>query len=72
MKKISKTKLKLFLVAIILLLVPSNWIYAQSESDSSLVLLEKYAPVLYFHTAELFRPQPDDVLVDNARLLVSR
>ncbi len=35
-------------------------------------LAEMYAPILYFHPAELFRPQSVDVLVNTARLRQSR
>ena len=31
-------------------------------------LAEKFAPVLYFHKDELFRPQPVDVILNTARL----
>jgi RsiW-degrading membrane proteinase PrsW (M82 family) len=41
---------------------------AQTDPADDQALAEKYTPVLYFHPAELFRPQPVDVLVDNARL----
>jgi len=32
-------------------------------------LARRYAPVLYFHPAEIFRPQPVDVIVERADLL---
>ena len=35
-------------------------------------LARRYAPVLYFHPAEMFRPQPVDVIVEQARLRQSR
>jgi protease PrsW len=60
----------LSLIAAIFVLVPGKQIFAQTESDQA--LLEKYAPVLYFHPAEIFRPQPVEVLVDNARLRKQR
>lgn len=36
------------------------------ESDEELA--RRYAPVLYFHPAEVFRPQPVEVIVERARL----
>jgi RsiW-degrading membrane proteinase PrsW (M82 family) len=35
-------------------------------------LARRYAPVFYFHPAEIFRPQPVDVIVQQARLRQSR
>ncbi len=35
-------------------------------------LARRYAPVLYFHPAEIFRPQPVDVIVERARLRQTR
>ena len=35
-------------------------------------LAQRYAPVFYFHPAELFRPQPVEVIVEQARLRESR
>ncbi len=40
------------------------------ESDAELA--RRYAPVFYFHLAEIFRPQPVDVIVEQARLRQSR
>ena len=40
------------------------------ERDAELA--QRYAPVLYFHPAEIFRPQPVDVIVDQARLRQTR
>jgi RsiW-degrading membrane proteinase PrsW (M82 family) len=37
-----------------------------------LELAERHAPVLYFHPREIFRPQPVDVIVQQARLRRSR
>jgi len=39
---------------------------------SDVELAQRYAPVLYFHPAEIFRPQPVDVIVEQARLRQSR
>ena len=35
-------------------------------------LAQRYAPVLYFHPDEIFRPQPVDVIVERARLRQTR
>ena len=44
-------------------------VFAQGASpESDRALAERYLPILYFHPAEIFRPQPVDVLVDTARL----
>jgi RsiW-degrading membrane proteinase PrsW (M82 family) len=40
--------------------------------ESDLALAQRYAPVLYFHPQEIFRPQPVDVIVAQARLRRSR
>ncbi len=40
------------------------------ESDEELA--RRYAPVFYFHPDEIFRPQPVDVIVEQARLRQSR
>jgi RsiW-degrading membrane proteinase PrsW (M82 family) len=40
------------------------------EGDLALAL--RYAPVLYFHPDEVFRPQPVEVIVEQARLRQSR
>jgi protease PrsW len=40
------------------------------ESDAELA--QRYAPVFYFHSTEVFRPQPVDVIVKQARLRQSR
>ncbi len=40
------------------------------ESDAELA--RRYAPVFYFHAAEIFRPQPVDVIVERARLRQTR
>jgi len=39
------------------------------ERDAELA--RRYAPALYFHPSEIFRPQPVDVIVEQARLLQS-
>jgi len=45
---------------------------AQTESLTDQELAEKFAPVLYFHAAEIFRPQQVEVLLDTARLRQER
>jgi RsiW-degrading membrane proteinase PrsW (M82 family) len=40
--------------------------------ESDLELARQYTPVLYFHPAEVFRPQPVDVIVERARLRQTR
>ncbi|MGD8969713.1 MAG: hypothetical protein PVI07_19585, partial [Anaerolineae bacterium] len=40
--------------------------------QSDLELAHRHAPVLYFHPREIFRPQPVDVIVEQARLRRSR
>lgn len=67
MKKLLIRILALFTGIITLISVQP--IFAQDDAQA---LLEKFAPVLYFHPSELFRPQPVDVLVDNARLRQNR
>ncbi len=40
--------------------------------EDDLELARRYAPVLYFHPAEVFFPQPVDVIVEQARLRQAR
>ncbi len=40
--------------------------------EDGLALARRYVPVLYFHPEEIFRPQPVDVIVEQARLRRSR
>ncbi|UCC88779.1 MAG: PrsW family intramembrane metalloprotease [Anaerolineales bacterium] len=52
---------------------PRGMVFAQDElSLEDAQLARRYAPVLYFHPAELFRPQSVDVLVNTARLRQAR
>lgn len=56
-------------LGLLALLSPAETVSCQVEmyrDDRELAL--RFAPVLYFHPAELFRPQAVDVLVDTARL----
>jgi hypothetical protein len=50
------------------MLVPAAMAQADpSPPDDLQGLIEQYRPVLYFHSQEIFRPQPVDVLLENAR-----
>src|SRR4030042_1438373 len=40
--------------------------------EDDLDLARRYAPVFYFHPDEIFRPQPVEVIVEQARLRQSR
>ena len=66
-----KTKL-IFFLAILIVLLTASLVSAAAQTDppqtEDLALAERFAPVLYFHPEEVFRPQPVDVLVENARL----
>ena len=62
--------LGLVALATILLAWPSP-VGAGGPADD-LALAERYAPVLYFHADELFRPQPVEVMVEQARLRQAR
>ncbi len=60
-------------LAILVLASPADVALADSEplaEDQDLA--ETYAPVLYFHPDELYRPQPVEVMVDTARLRQAR
>ncbi len=45
---------------------------AAATGDGDATLAARYAPVLYFHADELFRPQPAEVIIEQARLRQSR
>jgi RsiW-degrading membrane proteinase PrsW (M82 family) len=63
----------LALAVVFLPLCPPDQAFAQSEPMiGDVELAEMYAPVLYFHPDEMFRPQPVDVLVNTARLRQTR
>ena len=62
--------LPLFLV--VALCISKTGVSAQSETLTDQELAEKYAPVLYFHSAEIFRPQAVQVLLASARLRQAR
>ena len=46
--------------------------HAQNNSLSDQDLAQRYAPVLYFHPGELFRPRSVDVFLNTARLREQR
>jgi RsiW-degrading membrane proteinase PrsW (M82 family) len=59
----------LFLIGPLLVLAQPDPAYgAGSVPQNDLELAQLYAPVLYFHPAEVFRPQSVDVMVNSARL----
>ena len=65
----------LLTVAFVLLsiLFSAQKVIAQGEDPpTDLELANQYAPILYFHPAEIFRPQSVEVLVNTARLRQSR
>jgi RsiW-degrading membrane proteinase PrsW (M82 family) len=65
----------LVVVAICLFIIPSQIEATLSQDEQFLddqELVTRYAPVLYFHPAELFRPQSVEVLVNTARLRRNR
>jgi RsiW-degrading membrane proteinase PrsW (M82 family) len=59
-------------LATALLLIASPVLAEDPSPESDLELAQRYAPVLYFHPQEIFRPQPVDVIVEQARLRRSR
>jgi RsiW-degrading membrane proteinase PrsW (M82 family) len=61
------------LVAAATLLLTATPVLADDAApESDLELAKSYAPVLYFHPQEIFRPQPVNVIVEQARLRRSR
>jgi RsiW-degrading membrane proteinase PrsW (M82 family) len=71
--KVEERLLILVLMFAVLSMMPSDrTAYAHSNSLSDQDLAQKFAPVLYFHPAELFRPQSVDVFVNTARLREQR
>jgi RsiW-degrading membrane proteinase PrsW (M82 family) len=67
---------QLAVCALVLLLCAASQLPVLAGAGAGLeddeVLAERYAPVLYFHEQELFRPQPVEVIVEQARLRQSR
>ena len=60
----------LLIVGFLICAVPS--FADQSLPKDDLELAQHYAPVFYFHSDEIFRPQPVKVIVEQARLRHSR
>ena len=57
------------LAALAMIFVPIQAACAQgADLPPDQVLIDRYAPALYFHPAEVFRPQSVDVLINTARL----
>ncbi len=50
------------------LLLGLGTVQVQAQADDDARLLERYAPVFYFHPEEYFRPQPTEVMLPEARL----
>jgi RsiW-degrading membrane proteinase PrsW (M82 family) len=59
-------------LATALLLTTAPVLADDPTPERNLELVKRYAPVLYFHPQEIFRPQPVDVIVEQARLRRSR
>jgi RsiW-degrading membrane proteinase PrsW (M82 family) len=60
-------------LAILMLASPAEVTHAQDgPSIEDQALAQTYAPVLYFHPDELYRPQAVEVMVDTARLRQAR
>jgi RsiW-degrading membrane proteinase PrsW (M82 family) len=55
-------------LVIVLLSSPAAVLAQEALLLDDTELANMYAPALFFHAAELFRPQPVDVMVDTARL----
>ena len=68
--KTKRLSLFLFGFAVVLVFFLNNPdVLAQTTNpNDDLALARKYSPVLYFHSEEIFFPQPIEVLVSNARL----
>jgi RsiW-degrading membrane proteinase PrsW (M82 family) len=62
----------LLVVTLALLLVATPALADDPTPESDRELARRYAPVLYFHPDEIFRPQTVDVIVEQARLRRSR
>jgi RsiW-degrading membrane proteinase PrsW (M82 family) len=68
----SQRRVVLFALALVLLVCATPALADEPPPQDDLALAQRYAPVLYFHPAEIFRPQPVDVIVDQARLRQTR
>ena len=54
-------------------LLPTPTALADSPTAGDIqALIGEYAPVLYFHSNEIFRPQPVEVLLNTARMRQTR
>jgi protease PrsW len=60
----------LFIVVVLACAIPA--LAEEPLSEDDLELAQRYAPVFYFHPDEIFRPQPVEVIVEQARLRRSR
>lgn len=61
--------------ALAVVLILSSSLHSSSKAqrdDTDLALAQQFAPVLYFHPAEVFRPQSVDVILNTARLSQAR
>jgi RsiW-degrading membrane proteinase PrsW (M82 family) len=69
-KKTFKRSVEVFSIVLLLALVfTKTSVSAQGNSpQEDQELAERYAPVLYFHRDEIFRPQSVDVIIQTARL----
>jgi len=74
MKSSVKVKIRFLALLLFFLFLQTSGAFAETGVDSILdeTLARKYAPVLYFHPDELFRPQSVEVLVNSARLRAQR
>ena len=60
----------LFIVVVLACAIPA--LAEEPLSEDDLELARRYAPVFYFHPDEVFRPQPVEVIVEQARLRLAR
>lgn len=71
-----KSAFKMLISITILCLIPFLFVDTANGEERTLLtdieLAEKYAPVLYFHEQEVFRPQPVEVMLENAKLRQDR
>ncbi len=68
-----KIQFKIAVLVALMLSVGAAAVFAQDElAKEDAELAQMYAPVLYFHPGEVFRPQPVEVMVNSARLRQAR
>jgi len=72
MKVVARGFILTFTLVVLTMLHPGKTVYAQDGVLTDQELAEKYTPVLYFHAAELFRPQSVDGFIQSARLREQR